>query len=247
MDTILDGLDKLFFEHSAHYKSIDNGPISFFVWPGGAGGDFLINLFLDNLLEHDKLVKKFRSENKIQYLEKNRYFPYLDDNKGVYDVDTWLKKSANIDIIFEIEKLNFSKETIEEFDDVYYQAYLTTVGKNYIIQRPSILPYFYYKNFEKVKYGMITVELSLEEYVNELCEIKIGLEGDVFGCGTQVFESLPRNQLYKIDYRKLFFEQDVSTIQKLINFFNSKNSIEYYKYEIEQYHKRNLELVNQDS
>jgi len=249
-DITLDELDKLFFEHSAYYKSIDNGEISFFVWAGGAGGDFLLNLFLDNLPRFKEVIKTFKKLDNTSYLKKNRYFPCIDPDfdYGVYDMNGYLNKELDqINTHFkvgDIEELNFSKDIIKKFDNMFYQACLAMVGKKYVIQQQPILPYVYYKNFEKIKIVIIDIESSLEEYVNRLFYIKTKMSPSTRF--VNYFDFLSSDKLIKFDYRKLFFEQDDVTIKKLMHFFNSKKLIEYYKYEIEQYHKRNLELVNQD-
>jgi hypothetical protein len=55
---------------------------------------------------------------------------------------------------------------------------------------------------------------------------------------------LPNSQLYNIDYRELFFNQDVLLIKQLMKIYNSGHSVNYYKKHIERYHERNLVLID---
>ena len=60
-----------------------------------------------------------------------------------------------------------------------------------------------------------------------------------------MMDFLPTDQLYKIDYRKLFFECNDATIQQLMQVYNSNQDILYYKTQIQLYHARNMKLFNQ--
>ena len=241
----LDEADKLFSKHSAYYKSVDNNEISFLTWRAGAGGDFLQVLFSDN---YDNIFDFYAitASCLTDYQEKNKFFPCLDTDfdNGAYDIDGRTKKGiARVNPRFKfryIDELNFSKDTIKEFDYEFYQICLSTVGKKWALQRLPILPYFYYRNFEKVTIVMVDADQSLEEYVNKLCYIKIGMPPIL---KTNYFNFLPSDKLVKIDYKKLFFEQDDRIIEKLMNLFNSKHTLQYYKAKIKQYHERNLEVI----
>jgi len=50
------------------------------------------------------------------------------------------------------------------------------------------------------------------------------------------------SQLYKINYRKLFYSQDSSHVKDLMKLFNATHNIDYYKEEIQKYDRANLEL-----
>ena len=58
-----------------------------------------------------------------------------------------------------------------------------------------------------------------------------------------MMDFLPNEQLYKIDYKKLVIEQRNTLIEQLMQFFNSKQDIMYYKTQIKLYHERNLEII----
>ena len=60
-----------------------------------------------------------------------------------------------------------------------------------------------------------------------------------------MMDFLPDNQLYKIDYEKLFFDCDDRSIWKLIHLHQSKELLGHYKTEIRNYHEKNLELIEQ--
>ena len=241
----LDEADKLFSKYSAYYKSVDNNDISFLTWRAGTGGDFLQVLFSDN---YDNIFDFYATTARClkDYQEKNKFFPCfdIDFDNGVYDIDGRTKKGiARVNPRFKfryIDELNFSKDTIKEFDYEFYQICLSTVGKKWAAQRLPILPYFYYRNFEKVTIVMIDADQSLDEYINKLAYIKIGMLPKE---NTEYFNFLPSGNLVKIDYKQLFFEQDDRVIEKLMNLFNSKQALRYYKAIIKQYHERNLKVI----
>ena len=47
-------LDEFFKTNSKYYKSVNNEDAAFLVYPGGAGGDFILNTFFINSLDENK-------------------------------------------------------------------------------------------------------------------------------------------------------------------------------------------------
>ena len=56
---------------------------------------------------------------------------------------------------------------------------------------------------------------------------------------------LLNESLYKIDYRKLVIEQDTTTIEQMMQLYNSNQDVSYYKTQMQMYHERNMQLFNQ--
>ena len=54
-----------------------------------------------------------------------------------------------------------------------------------------------------------------------------------------------KDQLYTVSYKDLFFNQDITIIKDLINFYESTKEPNYYKTQIKKYHTENLKLVNE--
>ncbi len=54
-----------------------------------------------------------------------------------------------------------------------------------------------------------------------------------------------KNQLCTIDYKGLFFNQDMTIIKDLMNFYESTKQPDYYRTQIKKYHTENLKLVNE--
>ena len=79
-------LDAFFKRNSKYYKKIDNSDIVFFIYPCGAGGNFLVNLFLDeadipvrpnNTYSATDKVKNLRGYNDVT---NYRFLKYLNIN-----------------------------------------------------------------------------------------------------------------------------------------------------------------------
>tara|TARA_B100000809_G_scaffold255348_1_gene293737 strand:- start:560 stop:1555 length:996 start_codon:yes stop_codon:yes gene_type:complete len=85
----------------------------------------------------------------------------------------------------------------------------------------------------------------LEGYLNDTIAITQDLQKGVTGkTHSGMMDFLPNNQLYNIDYRDLFFNQDILLIDQLMKIYNSGQSASYYKKHIKEYHERNLVLLN---
>ena len=54
-----------------------------------------------------------------------------------------------------------------------------------------------------------------------------------------------KDQLYTVSYKDLFFNQDITIIKDLMNFYESTKEPNYYKTQIKKYHIENLKLVNE--
>ncbi len=63
-------LDTFFKNNSKYYKKLDNTDITFTVWKQGAAGDFIVSLFLHNLLL-DLDLAKYEASSNLYY--ENRY------------------------------------------------------------------------------------------------------------------------------------------------------------------------------
>jgi|TARA_Y100000034_G_scaffold128646_1_gene183659 hypothetical protein len=85
----------------------------------------------------------------------------------------------------------------------------------------------------------------LEKYLNNTIAITQDLQKGVTGkTHSGMMDFLPNNQLYNIDYRDLFFNQDLLLIEQLMKIYNSGYDINYYKKHIKKYHERNLVLID---
>ena len=85
----------------------------------------------------------------------------------------------------------------------------------------------------------------MEKYLNNTIVITEDLQKDATGkTHSGMMDFLPNNRLYNIDYRDLFFNQDILLIEQLMKIYNSRQSASYYKKHIKEYHERNLVLLN---
>lgn len=57
-------------------------------------------------------------------------------------------------------------------------------------------------------------------------------------------ETIFKDQTYILNYKKLIFNQDITIIKDLMNFYGSSEQPDYYKTQIEKYHTENLKLIN---
>ena len=240
-------LDAFFKNNSNYYKQIDNDEITFFLYPCGTGGNFLANLFLDVSEIPVKVNNCYPGPplDKINSLKLNFKDP------DVYYILKYLDVSKIKDIKVADEKLkkSFSMLATDDIDLV------TT-------HMLPVVAHFYYKNPEKIK----TVYIERQElnsnvlatrnyFTHILCIIKnqlitwspgddIGLFDDPVFTSFDLVNVYP-NKLITINYEKLFFNCNEDVICKLMDVFNSKKPLDYYKAEIRKYHEINVKLVTQ--
>ena len=151
-------LDTFFKTNSKYYKKIDNGDIIFFIYPCGAGGNFLINLFLDevdipiepnNTYSATDKVKSLRNYNDVT---NYRFLKYLNVN----DINN-----------------------IEAIDEIFKNTLANFKNTSYIVSHLlPIIPYFYYKNFDRIT--TIYIDNTSQKFLTQvLCSIKQnGIEPD---------------------------------------------------------------------
>jgi len=331
-------LDVFFKTNSQYYKQIDNDDIVFIV--GTDGTDFIANLFLNDLTE-TLTNNRIQSESIWNHIKYNRQGPepWFDDhiiwdNPGHADSKqyTLLPESFNI-----LKTLNLPEILDYRIDTNlkdFYSSNKTLNGTRYFITKfLPVIPYFYYKNFEKVKIILIEIDdMNLSVYADFFRALRIshGIgnsailsdredrttfeawaeEHELYTVldrftelkkvvGTSeytngiflnaminnqwtVVNQIEQNlhclyhlntiepmyvdinhnlsskhnggmmdfpvfadQLYKISYRKLFFEQNKTEILQLKDLFNVTYDTNYYKAEIKKYHVANIELKYQ--
>jgi len=332
-------LDVFFKINSQYYKQIDNDNVVFIV--GLDGPDFIVNLFLNNL---EKTISNDRITSELiwNHIKYNRQGPepWFDDHiiwdsPGHYD---YKQHTTLLPESFKILKTLNIPETLSYNIDTNLKNFFsndkTFNGTRYFItQILPVIPYFYYKNFEKVKIILIdivdtslfvyatlfdhlrvghgignsailskssgrntleawveehelyyvldrfaelkkvigdneytngifmnaminnqwTVVNQIEKTLNCLCDlnnvkslyidINHNLSSNCFG-GMMDFPIFA-DQLYKIDYRKLFFEQNRTDVKQIMDLFNAKFNIAYYIGEIRRYNAINIKLKQQ--
>jgi len=240
-------LDAFFKNNSKYYKQIDNGEITFFLYPCGAGGNFLANLFLD--------VPEIP-------VKINNCYPGPPIDK----INSLKLDFKDPDVYYILKYLDVSKiKDIKVADEKLKKSFSTLVADDIGLVTTHVLPvvaHFYYKNPEKIK----TVYIERQEldsnlsatrnyFTHILCIIKnkfiawspgndLGLFDNSIFTSFDLVNVYP-NKLITINYDKLFFNCNEDGICKLMDVFNSKKSLDYYKAEIKKYHEINVKLVIQ--
>lgn len=145
-------LDTFFKTNSKYYKKIDNGDIIFFIYPCGAGGNFLVNLFLDEVDIPIEPNNTYSATDKVKSL------------RGYNDVTNYrFLKYLNVNDINNIETLDeVFKNTLADLND----------DTSYIVSHLlPIIPYFYYKNFDRIT--TIYIDNTPRKFFTQaLCSIK---------------------------------------------------------------------------
>jgi len=182
-------LDTFFKTNSKYYKKLDNKDYTFMVWKSGAGGDFIVSLFLDGLLlnlstqDHDISNNLFYEnrypqllpfiENRLEniiYIKNQTIVDLLRTNRKYYN------KLANAFAIW--KKLMIPTDLTDfDFDHIFSTALtseLSYTNLNPIITHHlPVVPYFYYKNYNKVKVVVIKpATIKVQQYISVLSAIK---------------------------------------------------------------------------
>ena len=144
-------LDAFFKRNSKYYKKIDNSDIVFFIYPCGAGGNFLVNLFLDEADIPVRPNNTYSATDKVKNL------------RGYNDVTNYrFLKYLNINDI----------NNIEATDEIFKNTLADLKDTSYIVSHHlPIVPYFYYKNFDRIKIIYIN-DTSRQFFTQALCSIK---------------------------------------------------------------------------
>ena len=323
-----------FFKKLPGYKSIDNKNICFYVWPGGAGGDFLLGLFCDALILDDDNRFRFYEGSCLQSTKDlAEHSSYGNENNKIIIKSYRFMRYLELDYFFNIDT--------DVVDKIYTKCFKSLINRSYRQQLHvlPVIPYFYYKNFEKTKtilmddsyhgwyakiLGMIKLGTTAAQNTKVMPESKVILsmfnnnsiaigiirelllffhqdwvvkgshyladqdhvliaEEDVVRNGTflslfilrlehfietymkieevlllergkydywdttastdsGMMNFLTEDQLYKVDYKKLFFDSDDAIIEELMEHFNSTKTLNYYKLKIKEYHAQNIKL-----
>ena len=183
-------LDLFFKEHSQYYKQIDNDEVVFIV---GEDTDFIANLFLNDLTE-TLTNNRIQSELIWNHIKYNRQGPepWFDDyiiwdSPGHTDFKQHTTLSSEN---FEILKTLNVPETLSYNIDTNLKNFFSNDkalnGTRYFItQWLPVIPYFYYKNFEKVKIILIEIkDVHTEAYAMALRTIRTS-----FGIGNSAILS----------------------------------------------------------
>ena len=182
-------LDTFFKTNSKYYKKLDNKDYIFTVWKGGGGGDFVVSLFLNGLLlnlstQHHDLLNNLFYENRypqllpcienrldnIIYIKNQTIVDLLCTNKKYYN------KLANAFALW--QKLMIPTDLTDfDFDHIFSTALtseLSYTNLNPIITHHlPVVPYFYYKNYNKVKVVVIKPStVKVQQYISVLSAIK---------------------------------------------------------------------------
>jgi len=167
-------LDEFFKTNSKYYKSIDNEDTAFLVYPGGAGGDFILNTFFIDSLDKSK----YNLLNHYPTISKNRYWSHTASmvlttlvNPVLTSNNVFFQKTLKVPNIFsEYDDDNFKKNISEK-------AKLADFKLNYFkIHSLPVIPYFYYKNFEKVKVINIIPDVTWIEFCELLSIAKLKID-----------------------------------------------------------------------
>jgi hypothetical protein len=295
-------LDTFFKTNSKYYKKIDNGDIIFFIHSCGASGNFLVNLFLD--------------EVDIPIESNNTYSPpgkgKVKSLKGYTDItDYRFLKYLNVNDISNMETLD--EDIFNNLSSFTNTSYVTS-------HLLPVIPYFYYKNFNRIKTIYIDntsqkfftqvlcsiknnfIAEDLDELVRKKCNASVAkklkpiiieqlaivdhiaiknilvdyltipdnhnfilesnsdeITENLIEVLTKLYNEIPLpptyttlslldifpGELVTLDYENLFFNNEDTIIHTLMDVFNSKNLIGYYKKEIKSYHTINLKLITQ--
>ncbi len=182
-------LDTFFKNNSKYYKKLDNTDITFTVWKQGAAGDFIVSLFLHNLLL-DLDLAKYEASANLYY--ENRYpqlTPCIEtridsaiyvQNQTVFDLEKrdtqHFNKMVNAFLIY--KKLQIPDDLADtDLDAIFSNAFITSFKYQNINPMAShhlpIIPFFYYKNFNKVKIILIESDNKpTQQYLELLATIK---------------------------------------------------------------------------
>ena len=165
-------LDEFFKTNSKYYKSIDNEDAVFLVYPGGAGGDFILSTFFIDSLDKNKYDlldhQPTGSKNRYRSASASMVLTTLG-NSVLGSNNVFFQRTLKVPNIFsKYDDDNFKKSISEKaklaaFKLVYFK-----------IHSLPIIPYFYYKNFDKVKVINInTWDSTWFEFSTLLCSIKL--------------------------------------------------------------------------
>ncbi len=181
-------LDAFFKRNSKYYKKIDNGDIIFFIYSCGAGGNFLVNLFLDEVDIPVRLNNTYSPTDKVKIL------------KNYNDIANYrFLKFLNVNDI----------NNIEATDEIFKNTFTDLKDTSYIVSHLSpIVPYFYYKNFDRIKIIYIN-DTSRQFFTQALCSIKNTFLLDELlrkNCNASVAKKLKPiiiEQLAKVDHETI--------------------------------------------
>ena len=180
-------LDEFFKTNSKYYKSIDNEDAAFLVYPGGAGGDFILNTFFIDSLDKNKydLLNHDLTGSKNRYRSASASMVLTTlGNSVLGSNNVFFQRTLKVPNIFsEYDDDNFKKSISEK-------AKLADFKLDYFkIHSLPIIPYFYYKNFDKVKVINInTWDSTWFEFSTLLCSIKLR-EDEILSTVNPVFFS----------------------------------------------------------
>jgi len=185
-------LDTFFKNNSKHYKKLDNKDYTFTVWKGGTGGDFVVSLFLNNLLLN--LSSRYHDTPSNLFYE-NRYPQLVPMIENRLENIIYIKNQTIAKELFHTDKKYYNrvftafsmwkKLTIPtdltdfDFDYIFSTAFTSELSYTNLYPITShhlpVIPYFYYKNYNKIKIVVIkTINLSVQQYVSALSAMKRG-------------------------------------------------------------------------
>tara|TARA_B100000809_G_C15084874_1_gene511059 strand:- start:13 stop:1161 length:1149 start_codon:yes stop_codon:yes gene_type:complete len=184
-------LDTFFKTNSKHYKKLDNKDYTFTVWKGGAGGDFVVSLFLNNLLldfssqNHDipsNLFYENRYPQLVPMIENRLENIIYIKNQTIADLSHTNKKYYNklLNAYTIWKKLEIPEDLTDfDFDYIFSTAFISELSYTNLnpitAHHLPVIPYFYYKNYNKVKVIVIKViNESVQQYVSTLSVMKRG-------------------------------------------------------------------------
>ena len=180
-------LDTFFKCNSKYYKQLDNDDVVFNTWVSGAGGDFFTTLFLDSMLDvrylDHQMLKYLKHYNRWQQIipciemRLNAAIWVNDTLENTQNEIEYLQQQYllvdyvyNLYILFELPPAEF----IDIIDNIFKNALTchTTIKNthHYKAHNLPVIPYFYYKNFEKVKTVLLgyTEDETLRFYIDVL-------------------------------------------------------------------------------
>jgi hypothetical protein len=184
-------LDTFFKNNSKHYKKLDNKDYTFTVWKSGAAGDFVVSLFLNNLLldfssqNHDipnNLFYENRYPQLVPMIESRLDNIIYIKNQTIVDLSRTNEKYYNklLNALMIYKKLEIPEDLIDfDFDYIFSTAFISELSyenlKPITAHHLPVIPYFYYKNYNKVKVIVIkTINQDVQQYVSALSAMKRG-------------------------------------------------------------------------
>ncbi len=237
-------LDTFFKTNSKYYKQLDNDDVVFNVWGQGAGGDFLVNLFLDIIIDIDLYLNEI-----VQYIQKfNRYQQTIPCIESRLHNSIWLENSSlHESFNTKHSVVKFQKQ--HELTDYVYNLYMLLELPNieifnvvdelfkiavtdereikkvhhFKLHTLAIIPYFYYKNSEKLKTIILgyTKDQTLRTYMDALQRIKRDNLLDKT-TGKIRYDNIPPSvSSHQVNEINAFFNEVIST---------TKNEDGYYEY-----------------